>query len=362
MKNRRQRTANFSPWSERSGLLLRSSLCYLLFVCFVCCGGNGNTGYFEEPDDTGGIDNTDGIKIGDVVQGKGKLVWRDEFLGTALDTTKWNYDYGTGSQYGGPSGWGNAEKQYYRPQNVTVEDGKLVIEAKNDMGAGNFSSGKITTKGTRAATGSTVFRQKEFMGVTQGYVEARIKTPKGLGFWPAFWMLPANCDPYSGYQSQVVGWPECGEIDIMEVHGSREYRAGQTVHYGLGGTRWSQSGNAQNLDPGTGDAYYIYGVGWSGSGITGTLTFYYEDTEKRTATRVVTFPAPQSEGRSDEERQRINGTFFNDIPWVVIINFAVGGNYLSGSGGQNGPTDDTVFNPENRESRCLKVDWVRVYE
>ena len=162
--------------------------------------------------------NEDGIALGDKVAGKGKLVWRDEFNGINLDLTKWNYDYGPGTQYGSDmSGWGNNEKQWYKQENISVAGGRLIIEARHDNSdpAYPYSSGKITTAGTLSYPGSLgSFPPKAFVGVPTGYVEARIKAPRGKGFWPAFWLLGADFNGYSNY-APVLGWPACGEIDIF---------------------------------------------------------------------------------------------------------------------------------------------------
>jgi beta-glucanase (GH16 family) len=190
------------------------------------------------------------------------------------------------------------------------------------------------------------------MGVTQGYVEARLKSPRGVGFWPAFWLLPANCDPNSGYTT--LGWPECGEIDIYEGRGGNEGRAGQTVHYGMteANSHWSASGGASNISPDTAADYHTYGVGWKGSGISGELKFYFDGN----VTATVDFPRPQWNDDA-EKTQRINQTFFNDIPWIILINLAVSGNYVGGA-----VPSDSVFTSSDWESRSLMVDWVRVYE
>ena len=120
-----------------------------------------------------------------------ELVWSDEFNGNSLDTNTWNYEIGTGSW-----GWGNNEQQYYTDRNIRVSNGTMKITAKReDYGRMKYTSSRITTK-----------NKKNFK---YGKIEARIKMPKFKGVWPAFWMLGANQDS--------VGWPNCGEIDIMEA-------------------------------------------------------------------------------------------------------------------------------------------------
>ena len=120
-----------------------------------------------------------------------QLQWSDEFTGSSLDTTAWNYETGAG-------GWGNAELQYYtsRTSNVSVSGGYLQIKAKKESYNGSeYTSGRITTKG-----------KKYFH---YGKMEARIKVDGGNqnGVWPAFWMMGNDYDS--------VSWPACGELDIM---------------------------------------------------------------------------------------------------------------------------------------------------
>ena len=119
--------------------------------------------------------------------------WNDEFDGDAIDDSKWTYDIGTGS-----SGWGNNEWEYYtdRKENAYVKDGILHIRAqKEDYEGSKYTSARMLTKG------KFTFKY--------GTVEARIALPTGKGIWPAFWMLGENFD--------TVGWPACGEIDIIEA-------------------------------------------------------------------------------------------------------------------------------------------------
>ena len=122
------------------------------------------------------------------------LLWADEFSGTALDEAKWNYQLGTGCDEG-ICGWGNNELQYYKQENVTLSNGVLQITAKKERVRGSaYTSGRINT----SAKGDW----------TYGRFEALIKLPEGGGLWPAFWMLPTD--------NVYGGWPESGEIDIME--------------------------------------------------------------------------------------------------------------------------------------------------
>lgn len=140
--------------------------------------------------------------------GAWQLVWSDEFggdAGTAPDPEKWTYDVGG-------DGWGNNQLEHNtdRTDNVYLDgNGSLVIEAKQESYKGNaYTSGRIKT-------------QDRFT-LQYGRVEARIQLPKGSGLWPAFWMLGADFPE--------VGWPACGEIDIMELRGEQPWTSIGTVH------------------------------------------------------------------------------------------------------------------------------------
>lgn len=314
----------------------------LIFFCgfFAYCA-DGNQRGAEPLDDP----LEDIPAIGDVVEGKGTLVWSDEFDGDTLDTGKWNYDYGNGSQYG-QAGWGNNEKEWYMEGNVSVADGKLVIEARYDTsgsqaGGVNFpySSGKISTKGTKNHTGSRTYPAKQFLGVSTGYAEARIKAPRGRGFWPAFWMLGADVDGLSGYTG--VGWPRSGEIDIFEMNGANMTQHGQAIHYATAGGR-SSKGSGRYAVPNMADEFHVYGVAWNNS----RLQFYFDGEAKGGP---INFPLP--------EAGAVSAAFYNEVPWVIIINLAIGGNYVGGA--EPAPS---VFTSGPLADRCLTVDWVRVYE
>ena len=143
--------------------------------------------------------------------------WNDEFDGDEIDNSKWTYDIGTGS-----SGWGNNEWEYYtdRKENAYVKDGVLHIRAqKEDYKGSKYTSARMLTKGKFA--------------FKYGTVEARIALPTGIGIWPAFWMLGENFD--------TVGWPACGEIDIIEAVNSENKIYG-TNHW-ANGSEYATYGN-----------------------------------------------------------------------------------------------------------------------
>ncbi len=146
-----------------------------------------------------------------------EYLWNDEFDGESIDTSKWNFEIGTGA-----SGWGNNEWEYYtsRKENAYIKNGVLHIRAqKEDYKGSKYTSARMLTKGKFA--------------FKYGTVEARIALPVGKGIWPAFWMLGDNFDK--------VGWPACGEIDIIEAVNSENIVYG-TNHW-ANGSEYATYGN-----------------------------------------------------------------------------------------------------------------------
>ena len=137
-----------------------------------------------------------------------KLVWSDEFDGTSIDPNNWEHMIGDGTAYGIP-GWGNNELQWYLEDSAELRDGKLVITAREESVSGkNYTSARINTRDRFA------FRY--------GRIEASIRLPGGQGIWPAFWLL--------GDDIATEGWPQCGEIDIMEYRGQEPNQANGALH------------------------------------------------------------------------------------------------------------------------------------
>nr|WP_317238867.1 glycoside hydrolase family 16 protein [Hanstruepera flava] len=240
-----------------------------------------------------------------------QLVWQDEFnTDGPLDTSKWNYDIGNGSEQGIP-GWGNNELQYYtsRPENISVQDGMLMITAREESYEGSgFTSARIQTK--------DLFEKK------YGRFEARIQLPWGQGMWPAFWMLGSNSD--------VVEWPACGEIDIMENRGSEPTIINGTVH-GPGYSAGESISKAYDLVNDRFDTgFHVFGIEWG----QGYINFYVDDVLYNQITPE-DVPGPW---------------IFDNQPFYIIMNVAVGGNY----GGP--PNANTIF------PQTMYVDYVRVYQ
>jgi len=243
-----------------------------------------------------------------------KLIWSDEFNGTALDLTKWSCEIGNGS-----SGWGNNELEYYtsRPQNCAVDSGYLTITALKESYSGfNYTSARINT-------------QNKF-SFEYGKVEARIKLPYGKGMWPAFWMLGDNISS--------VGWPACGENDIMEMIGGKGtgglYSSPLSDATAYGTLHWYQNGSTQagshySLASGKfADGFHLFGTIWTSSEIQFYVdsTIYY--TKDISATTLSAF----------------RNKFY------IILNLAVGGNW------PGYPDSTTVF------PQTMQVDYVRVYQ
>lgn len=245
---------------------------------------------------------------------KWKRVWSDEFngaRGAPPDPAKWNFELGG-------SGQGNDELETYtdRPENAELRHGKLVITARHETFTGKDN---ITRQYTSARITTEHKLQQRY-----GRFEARIKLPQGQGFWPAFWMLGAECEK--------VGWPECGEIDIMENLGSDP----RTVLGSLHGPRYSgaESLTTRYTLPGRqrfSKGFHVFAVEWEPE-----VVRFYVDHELY-ATRT---PADVPKG----------GRWVFDHPFYIVLNLAVGGG-LPGN-----PDAATVFPQE------MVVDYVRVYE
>ena len=239
-----------------------------------------------------------------------KLVWSDEFDGTALDETVWSYNTGG-------SGWGNNEKQYYtsRPENIRVKNGMLEIEARKEQYENNeYTSARIMSK-----------NKKTF---TYGKMEARIKFPGGKGTWPAFWMM-----------GNTGNWPNCGEIDIIEHIGSQDTRASFALHTVMkNGTKGNNWAKTHFFDYPLSADFHTYGIEWA--------------QEEKEGKDVIRFFVDDVQYAEVWEEQIDNNDYwpFNK-PFFFIINLAIGGN-------MGGQVDDAIFD----QQRIMYVDWVRVWQ
>lgn len=232
-----------------------------------------------------------------------QLVWFDEFSNPTINASNWTHETGG-------SGWGNNELEYYtnRDVNSYILGGSLVIEAKKESyGGKNYTSARLITKGKRY--------------FTYGKIEAKIKLPYGQGIWPAFWMLGENIS--------TVGWPSCGEIDIMELigGGANDKKVYGTAH-------WNSNGHASygsNYSLGTGifaDDYHVFSIVWNSKSIQ-----WFVDGSKYVTMDIT--PAGLAAFHKNQ---------------FIILNLAVGGNWP-------GNPDATTTFPQK-----MYVDYVRVYQ
>lgn len=242
------------------------------------------------------------------------LVWGDEFSGpdgSLPDPNKWTYDIGG-------KGWGNQELESYtkRLENARIEKGNLVITALRETYTGadgltrDYTSARLKTQG--------LFSQ------AYGRIDARIKIPEGQGMWPAFWML--------GEDISSVGWPRCGEIDIMENVGKEP----GTVHGSLHGPSTerptSDLTSIFSLPGGQkfADEFHLYAVEWEQN-----LVRFYVDSNLYASFDSSQWPA--------------GGKWVFDHPFFIILNLAVGGNW------PGSPDASTKF------PQSMLVDYVHVY-
>jgi hypothetical protein len=140
-------------------------------------------------------------------QGNWNITWSDEFNGTSINPSTWTFESGNNS------GWGNNELEYYTSsnQNAYVSNGFLhIVALQQSIGGYQYTSARMKTEGLYSAE--------------YGRFEWRASLPAGVGFWPALWMLGTNIDN--------VGWPECGEIDVMENNGSNLVQVQGSLHSG----------------------------------------------------------------------------------------------------------------------------------
>lgn len=245
------------------------------------------------------------------------LVWQDDFNGKKLNMKDWNFEFHE-------PGWVNAELQSYddSKKNTYLKDGCLVIQAikteKKD-GSVTYTSGRVNTQGKHA--------------FTYGRFEARLKVTKGMGFLPAFWMMPDD-------ESFYGQWPKCGEIDIMEVMGQETNKLYGTLHFGephgmVQGTKILDDGNFA-------DEFHTFAVEWE----PGEIRWYCDGINYKTANDWFTkkpgfgeqtFPAPF------------------DQPFYIIFNVAVGGSWVGY------PDETTDFDPKKDDAKMF-VDYVKVYQ
>lgn len=231
------------------------------------------------------------------------LLFEDQFDGTTLNSANWTHETGTGT-----NGWGNFELQYYQDNNTTLQDGHLIITAKEEtIGSSNYTSSRIIS-------------QNKF-DFRYGRVDIRAALPEGQGMWPALWMLGTNFNS--------VGWPACGEIDIMEKVGGtgNENTIHGTVHWQNAGQH-AEFGGETTLSTNTTNQFHVYSITWNAT----EIRWYVDNVEYHV---INTSPAELDEFRRE---------FF------LIMNVAVGGLW------PGDPNASTSF-PQH-----MIVDYIRVFQ
>ena len=232
-----------------------------------------------------------------------ELVWSDEFDASSIDNSNWTFETGTGNW-----GWGNNELQYYQENNTSIIDGNLVIEArKESVDNSNYTSSRIITRD-----------KKSFK---YGRVDIRAVMPEGQGIWPALWMLGSN-----HFQ---VGWPTCGEIDIMEMIGGGDGRDNVlrgTAHWNQGGH--VSYGQGYTHESNLSDEYHVYSIIWDDQNI----RWYFDDINFNTM------------DITSEALSAFHNNFY------FIMNVAVGGVWP-------GSPDNTTLFPQ-----WMIVDYIRVFQ
>lgn len=227
------------------------------------------------------------------------LVWSEEFETFALNTTVWNYELGAG-------GWGNNELQNYTNalENVHLDTGYLHITALNPS-AGSYTSARINTLG-----------RKEF---TYGRIDIRAKLPEGQGIWPALWMLGSNF--------LTVGWPRCGETDIMELLGHEPSVTHGAVHWNSNG-HVSRTNSFSLANDKFSSGFHVFSIVW-----TPNRMIWMVDRQQFFSLNRAEIPE-----------------FPFDLPQFIICNVAVGGNWP-------GSPDQTTLFPQH-----MIVDYIKVYQ
>ena len=240
-----------------------------------------------------------------------KLAWADEFNGETLDTTHWNRQVEKAGRF-------NDEWQRYTnsSENAYLEDGNLVIKAIHESdthGMDQYTSARLNT------AGKYTFKY--------GKIAARIKLPESEGLWPAFWMLGANIDENGG----DTPWPQCGEIDILELYGSKDDAVVEgNAHYANASNAHTMMGAVPyKLDQGKfADAFHIFELEWDAKSLHWFVDGHQYASMDLTA----------------EELSEFHEDFF------ILLNVAVGGSFAGR------PNDSSIF------PQYMYADWVRVYE
>ncbi len=244
------------------------------------------------------------------------IVWSDEFNGTSINTNNWTFDIGNGFYFDNQYiyGWGNNELEYYTDStnNAYVSDGLLhIVQLQQSTNGFSFTSARLKTEGLYTTT--------------YGRIQWRAALPSGTGIWPGLWLLGADFDS--------VGWPACGEIDVVENNGATPIWAQGSIHSGTNGD--VPKTTIYNLPSGEVTTnFHIYELDWSATSISWLVDGVTYETRKV-------------------------GAPFN-APFYILMNVAVGGNYV----GQPSTSSTSISNIEAGTvfPQAMLVDYVRVYE
>lgn len=238
------------------------------------------------------------------------LVWSDEFDYSGLpDTLKWGYDVGDGCDYG-ICNWGNLEAQYYTYRdlnNARVENGSLIIEARKELTVNKkYSSARLVTR--------------DLMKLTYGRIEYRAKLAGGKGTWSALWILGDR---------EELGWPDCGEIDVVEYVGAEPGIARGTAHQASG---YAGAGPSMSiLVPDAETVFHTYAIEWNSD----SIVWFMDDQKYHVYYNEHTGEAQWPYDRS----------------FYLLMNLAVGGTL-------GGPIDNAIFDTPV----TVEIDYVRVYQ
>ena len=251
---------------------------------------------------------------------KWKLVWKEEFNYTGLpNAKKWSYEVGHIR---------NNEKQYYtnaRKENAWVSNGVLAITGKKESFPNEFfkkGSGDWKTQDSTAQYTSASINTLGKVGWKYGRIEIKAKLPHGRGIWPAIWMMGTN--------RLEVGWPKCGEIDIMEFVGNQPKDIYGTMHFPDPNAEGNKSNGNKITSENLKNDFHLYAIEWNEK----TIDIYFDNN------KYLSFPV-DSAGLGDDNPFR--------KPFYLLLNLAMGANWP-------GPIDDSVL-PQQ-----FLVDYVRVYE
>ncbi|MAB84988.1 MAG: hypothetical protein CL856_03895 [Cryomorphaceae bacterium] len=236
------------------------------------------------------------------------MVWSDEFNQTSLDMNSWNYETG--------GYWFNNEIQYYRggTANTALQNGKLVITAKKETYQNReHTSARLTTEGK--------------VEYKYGRIDVRAKLPKGQGIWPAIWML--------GDDMSSVGWPACGELDMMELLGHEPHKIHGSINYGPQGNSWAHTKTTSYSLPVSegdfSDKYHVFSVLWEEN----SIKYYVDDN---------LYATYNPNNIAGGQAWRFNHPFF------FILNIAVGGDWP-------GNPDPTTIFPQQ-----MLIDYIRIFQ